>query len=1011
MSGSTATTDPAAGWTPPPEFQGYEVVPVGPQAGQSQPGTGAVAPPAPAPQQQQQGPRDTSAPPSWAIPGYDVVRLPDYGGAAPAGPYQGPGASGSYVANFAAGAADALMGLATAPASIVQGMSNTLRRGWNAATGQAVPTDATDYSAKLRGAVESATGYDPSQVPSPDIYHQMARGAGAGAATMAALPMGGGAEGVTVLGALGRGALNAVGRTPAGALYGAEGEAAKAGAEGLVPEDVPGWVKPTVGAVASVAGPMALNAAPGLIGRVGGSLARSALVPNDAGTQELLNIARQNGAEIGAGDVTTSRFARNLNSKLRSFPFSGYSNSDEGLQNAFLGDLNSRMGLTEQHVAQAPQIDPNITTPIPMDRVTSQHISLADTVNGGGMGQIVNSNAMRLDGALGQDFRSVLDNFGSPGVGLPTQVAEVRNRVADIVSTLQTAATRAGTPNQVPGTLYQTMTQFGAPLVDAISGAPNGFLERANAQIKQALDDAWHRSLPEDQWQAYQQFRSNYANTRIIEPMTRMADDPLHGHYPSVGILNPDQLRGALNRKLGPEGTAYLNAGGSQLDDLARLMQRIREARTSGTSEGLNATKFWSVEGLMHSLGGAIGGQTMGRAFRASALPPPGDAWSDMAARIARGNPGRFGAAAAGGAVNPSELVVTPGGASWQPQQPPEAPQGTAGPTVNPADQAPQFDLADAQTVAAGQAGQAAGSLLGSLGTGAGPSPAQVMKGLQAVTGQSGMGDTAGALGQIASGMLGRGGGGRGSRGQGQGGQMQAAQSPYSASGWVPGPAGAAGGPMGPESAAPPPGLAGAGQATPPHSSTLTLRPGRFFQMSPVTNPSTGLASFNLRDAQAEQHAEAGRPDLVDTVRRIVANGLRHTDAEHVARRGLARDFLRHADDHTAWVRENTARIKREGGRGQAVQHLAQLGAALKRRDADGRGATNLHHVAETLADDGDRGARHALHEAGVTDVEGVIAHAIGRPDIMGLLVKNRTGGHAAARKLAKMVETGVAGA
>ena len=802
MSGS------ATAWQPPPELQGYEVVPMQP------PPQAASPTPSPAPSQ------DAGAP-SWMLPGYDVVRLkpPSLPAAQPT-PYAGPGSSGGYLANFLAGAAGAFEDTPAALAHMSQWGSNTLRRGWNAVTGDNVPiAPPTDFAGHIHSTVEDATGYDPNKVPSPDFYSRLARGAGAGAAMLATVPMGSEA--------------GLFGRLGAGTLMGAEGEVGKEAAEGAVDTyapNAPGWVKTGAGFVGSLAAPMTVAAAGPTVGRLAGMGAR-ATVPGDTGTQGLLDVAQQHEIPVSVAQmVRQGRFLRTLDTKLRSFPLSGYGGAEDGFQKAVNSDVNDAMGLTEADVARAPQINPDIPQPIPIDSVTPDHIRLADSINGGGMGQIVNTHSLRLDQQLGSDLRAVLDQYGSAGQNLAGPVNDVRDRVSQIVNALNEGSVRAGTPNFVPGTLYQNLTQFGSPLIESISGAPNAFTMRANNAIKQALDDAWHRSLPADQWDAWQNFRANYANTRTVEPLLSRADDPARGIYVSTGDIVPDQLRGAVNKKMGPDGVAYLQYGDSKLNDLARLMQRAKETRGSGTPEGEAVVHgVSSVGGALRLLGGTLGGQTAGRFLRTPAVAPPGNAFTDTMAKWAADAPG-YGAAAFGASqvpTPPQELVVTPGGASWQPQQQPIAPQGAAGPTVNPATGQPQFNLADAQ----------------------------------------------------------------------------------------------------------------------------------------------------------RQHSEG-----------------------HAERRQLADAFLRSGESYRQWLAEHKADVIKAAG-GQAIQHLHRIGAALQRRDADGRGAAHVHHVAEILAGAEDRGARQALTGGGLRDMQDVVASAMNRPDLAGLLARNRSGGAGSlATRLAGMV-------
>jgi hypothetical protein len=446
----------------------------------------------------------------------------------------------------------------------------------------------------------------------------------------------------------------------------------------------PEWAKPYVEPAAAGAAALALPVAGRTAAGGLGMAARAALVPRDAELQRLLQYAQQQDIPATVGGVTQSPFAKTMDSVLRSVPGSGYAGLDAEMQSAINRAANRTMGLDAQTLRLAN---------LPDDKVTGAHFNLAHRLSAGEMQRIESTYPLRLDPQLGADLRAIIGRF-NPSTIAQHEATAIESSLTQFLDTALENQRRSGIAGEIPGTVYGNFVHTGAPIESAIgSTSPN--MRRANTEILRALQDAYTRSLPANEAGAYHAARVNYSNKEALSPIAGRADVP-GGAHPSTGDIVPEQLRGIVNRARGGPEVAYLNPGDDRLNDLAQLTQRLKQPRSSNTSERSFARR--TLEGIPHIVT-ALGAAAMERGAMPEFMHPttvgPTLLGAGALGFLARG----LGAGLRTPALPEGTFSQRLGRAVTDSL--PAAVAGAAGgaetPTINPATGLPQYNLADAQ--------------------------------------------------------------------------------------------------------------------------------------------------------------------------------------------------------------------------------------------------------------------------------------------------------------------------
>jgi hypothetical protein len=404
--------------------------------------------------------------------------------------------------------------------------------------------------------ISRALGTEPESFKPETTGEKFLYGAGRGAADAATIATGAGA----VAGASRAGSIT---QQVAQALAAQPAMQAAAGGVGQGVGEATG--NPYLGIAASLAVPAAVSAAGRVVTPV-----RSQLDPQ---RQRLADVLAQEGVDLTAGQRTGSRALQGIESVFPNLPFTGRAAAEQAgnQQRQFNRAVLSRAGINADNAA--PEV-----------------IDGAFRRLGGDFNRL--SNGVTLD--LGSDdFQNALGEVVARySRKLPSQTREVfQNYVDDI----------AGLNGQMPGTTYQVTRSDLTKQARAAAQSDPTFSEALRG-LRNALDDAAERAVPEANRGEWQDVRRQYANLKTISKAATGG-----GQAGAAGDIAPAQLYGAVKQGVGADQFAR---GQGDLNQLARAGQAfLRPLPNSTTAE----RTFW--QNLMTgSWPGAAAGGLMGGA-------------------------------------------------------------------------------------------------------------------------------------------------------------------------------------------------------------------------------------------------------------------------------------------------------------------------------------------------------------------------------------------------------------
>jgi len=394
-------------------------------------------------------------------------------------------------------------------------------------------------SAPLKAAADYAgvdLGSDSPETAGEKVAYGTGRGAADAASVM--IPAASAAR-LTQAGTLGNRVATTMASQPAlqasaGAVGGAVGEATDS---------------PLTGTAAAVATPVLAAA-----GRRVVSPVRSQLTPEDA---RLAQVAADEGIDLSAGARTGSRPLQAMESVFSTLPLTA------GPQRAQIDRTAKQFN---RAVLQRAGIDADRATPDVL-RANTERL-------GREFDRISAATIVRADDQLLDDLQGVMTRYGTK---MPSQQREVVQAwVTDVLATGDT----------IPGQVYQ---QARSDLTRQVQGSlkTDPGLSQALRGIRDALDNAADRAIPEDLRQAWGAARSQWAAKKQIEAAATTG-----------GNVSPAKLKTAVsagNRGAFAEGRGELN-------DLARVGDRFvkEQVPNSGTPERTALIQLLT--------GGAVGG-------------------------------------------------------------------------------------------------------------------------------------------------------------------------------------------------------------------------------------------------------------------------------------------------------------------------------------------------------------------------------------------------------------------
>lgn len=388
-------------------------------------------------------------------------------------------------------------------------------------------------------------------------------------------------------------------------------------AQEALPPDAPDWLRTLVGLPAFMAGAKGGQKVANLAVPPAGGVTP---VPGSPSTQlpgvfppppppgidptraALAQRAADAGIELGAGNLSGSRFIKYLRSAGAVIPFSGSEAAAERQQ----GQFNRAVSQTFGEDA---------------DKITSDVIDGAHTRIGNVFERVANNTNVPMDNQLMADLQTAQTN-----ARLQVPDNYVGNIDANIDHVINTAANNNGI---LSGTQYLNLTKRGGP-IDSVIQNPN--TRSAGIALRQALDDALERHAQPADVADLQTARAQYKALKTVEPLTVRAD-AAGGPTPSTGDISPAALLGSVRQTYGVSPTARAPVGAIPLKDFAQIGQLfLKEPPESGTAPR---------EMIQHGLGtlgqaGAFlfGGKELGMDALHSALAFGGTA---LANRIVQG--------------------------------------------------------------------------------------------------------------------------------------------------------------------------------------------------------------------------------------------------------------------------------------------------------------------------------------------------------------------------------------
>jgi hypothetical protein len=396
---------------------------------------------------------------------------------------------------------------------------------------------------------------------------------------------------------------------------------------------------------------------------------------------------------ITGPQMSGNRLIKTTDSALKSIPFSGHAGGDAEVQSA----VNAAVGRTFGE--DATKLTPDV-------------LGRARARIGGVLQDVESRNPVSFDQQTLNDLADIESNAHSSLTAPEYDV--VRRQLNGIIRNLKPGDT-------VTGTTYGNLMHKGSPL-DAAANSANPNIAGFAGDIKHALRGSLERSLSGADAASYRQARTQWKNLKTIEPLTQSAD-VVGGATPSMGDVNPNLLRGAVNRAY--PNAPYAPRGSIPLNDISDIAQRfLKEPPTSHTSErgwlmhllsSMGGTAIGLEHGGLPSLGvmatGAAGLGASTAATRGLSAVMRSKWLADAMIRNGLNMP------AQSGVVGNAAKAAVPEIAK------PDAPKllQSPGPSVNTATGLPEFALRPAQTAQSAYQKQAADKIVAGIKSGALP--------------------------------------------------------------------------------------------------------------------------------------------------------------------------------------------------------------------------------------------------------------------------------------------------
>lgn len=296
---------------------------------------------------------------------------------------------------------------------------------------------------------------------------------------------------------------------------------------------------PVAQTAAGLAGALAPSARPVAAAGLSGALAGT--VPQ--ARKELAREAARQGIRLTPTQLSDSRFLKFAESALRSIPFTGAQ-----------GRFQQQVGSYNRALARTIGEDAENLAPEVFARAKARQSAKFD--------ELTARNALRVDDSLIKRLNSIAEESKVAG-------KDIQGQVESAIDALYAQSTTGPGGIVIPGQAYQA---FDSQLGNIIrsGGTPSHFLGRVQSTVRGAMD----RSISPQDAQAWRQLRTEYGTRKALTPLAAKSVE---------GEIRPAQVMGAAtSTRAGKEAMA---TGRSQLGNLSRIGQMMKEPPSSGTAE------------------------------------------------------------------------------------------------------------------------------------------------------------------------------------------------------------------------------------------------------------------------------------------------------------------------------------------------------------------------------------------------------------------------------------------